>query len=139
MNAPSPLCYLWLPTLTKDRTMIKRYIRISTLVLLGFFVINGKAFAVADPELPDEICAHLLKEIGAHVESCPDSNLTEENTKAKYEDLNGDGTKEVILVSGGWSCGSNYWVFKLNKKIKWENIGGWCGCDVRPSIDAVAP
>ncbi len=54
---------------------------------------------------------------------------TEEKLFAVYDDLNNDGVKELIVHFGGGSCGEQYYVFKINSKIKWENIGNWCGCD----------
>lgn len=87
------------------------------LVLSG----TNNASGAADLALPEEICAS----VGTN--GCP--NLTEANTNTQYVDLNGDGTKEMILVYGGGSCGSIYWVFELDNKMKWTEIGSWCGCE----------
>ena len=80
-----------------------------------------KADAIADSPLPPEVC----QEFG--VRDCLD--FTESSVNAQYHDLNGDGTKELVLVYGEGSCGSQYHVFSLSKSLKWVSIGGWCGCD----------
>ena len=92
------------------------------IMMLILTLFNAKSvLAVANPPLPKEICA----EVG--IDDC--TKLTEASTNAQYIDLNQDGTKELIIVYGGGSCGSGYWVFKLNEKLKWVTIGAWCGCD----------
>lgn len=76
--------------------------------------------AVADPFLPQEVC----NSAGAPILEC-----TEDKLNAVYSDLNNDGTNELIVYYGGGSCGAQYYVFRINNKIKWELIGNWCGCD----------
>ena len=88
-----------------------------------FFVLavaNGMAWANADMQLPEEVCSV----IGANSYQC-----TEKQVNAKFVDLNNDGVKELIANWGGGSCGSQYFVFKLDDSIKWKLIGNWCGCD----------
>jgi hypothetical protein len=80
-----------------------------------------QAVAVADALLPAEVCTVL------EVADC--TGLTESSVDAQYHDLNGDGTKELLLVYGGGSCGSRYHVFALSRALKWTSIGGWCGCE----------
>ena len=89
--------------------------------LISTLLNTNNALGVADPALPEEIC------VSIGIDDC--SKLTEENTSAQYVDLNQDGIKELIFVYGGGSCGSNYWVFKLDKRVKWIGIGRWCGCE----------
>ena len=83
-------------------------------------VFSSASFASADLQLPTEVC----NQIGANSNQC-----TEKQVNAKFIDLNNDGVKELIANWGGGSCGSQYFVFKLDDSIKWKLIGNWCGCD----------
>jgi hypothetical protein len=69
-----------------------------------------QAEAIADPPLPPEVCEWF------EVRDCFD--FTESSVNAQYHDLNGDGTKELVLVYGEGSCGSQYHVFSLAKSLK---------------------
>lgn len=91
------------------------------IVLAATLLSATDAFGEVDSMLPKDICTFL----GAS--DC--TSLTEEQTQARYVDLNGDGTKELIFSHGGGSCGSNYRVFELDESVKWKDIGGWCGCE----------
>ena len=95
---------------------------VSSMLVFNLFT-GDNALAVADLPLPSEVCASFNR---SKVDC---SGLTEATTNAQYIDLNQDGTKELIFVYDGGSCGSQYHVFKLDKQIKWTDIGGWCGCD----------
>ena len=90
------------------------------LIYLYLIIYSINVLAVADPFLPEEVC----KEAGA-----PSLECTENNLNALYADLDHDGTKELIVYYGGGSCGAQYYIFRINNKIKWEVIGNWCGCD----------
>ena len=92
-------------------------------LLVTYFALilfSGMAWASADLQLPAEVCS----EIGANSNQC-----TEKQVNAKFVDLNNDGIKELITNWGGGSCGSQYYVFKLDDAIKWKLIGNWCGCE----------
>lgn len=94
---------------------------VSMLLAACALLTSTSAVAVADPNLPEEVCSSLGKP------NC--AGLTESLTKAQYIDLNQDGTKELIFVFDGGSCGSQYHVYKLANNLKWISIGGWCGCE----------
>ncbi len=83
-------------------------------------ISSSMAWASADLMLPEEVCSV----IGANSNQC-----TEKQVNAKFVDLNNDGIKELITNWGGGSCGSQYFVFKLDDAIKWRLIGNWCGCE----------
>ena len=83
-------------------------------------ILSSMTWASADLMLPVEVCS----EIGANSNQC-----TEQQVKAKFVDLNNDGVKELITNWGGGSCGTQYFVFKLDDTIKWRLIGNWCGCE----------
>lgn len=91
---------------------------ISTFFIL--FLLSSMTWASADLMLPAEVCS----EIGANSNQC-----TEKQVNAKFVDLNNDGVKELITNWGGGSCGSQYFVFKLDDAIKWKLLGNWCGCE----------
>lgn len=106
---------------------MKQTIVMSMMVL---FILGGSGVAggTSDPWLPDEICKYVMsQDINTFGDDC--SALTEQKTGSRYEDLNGDGTKELIFIYSGASCGAFYWVFELDRNMKWKNIGLWCGCD----------
>jgi hypothetical protein len=83
-------------------------------------ISSSMAWASADLMLPEEVCSV----IGANSNQC-----TEKKVNAKFVDLNNDGVKELITNWGGGSCGSQYFVFKVDDAIKWKLIGNWCGCE----------
>ncbi len=83
-------------------------------------ISSSMVWASADLQLPTEVCI----EIGANSNQC-----TEKQVNAKFVDLNNDGVKELITNWGGGSCGSQYFVFKLDDTITWKLIGNWCGCE----------
>ena len=91
---------------------------ISTFCIL--FLLSSMSWASADLMLPAEVCS----EIGANSNQC-----TEKQVNAKFVDLNNDGVKELITNWGDGSCGSQYFIFKLDDAIKWKLIGNWCGCE----------
>ena len=95
--------------------------KMKRLLLTAVFIISSSmAWASADLMLPAEVCS----EFGANSNQC-----TEKQVNAKFVDLNNDGIKELITNWGGGSCGSQYYVFKLDDAIKWKLIGNWCGCE----------
>ena len=92
-------------------------------VLITYFaliLVSSMAWANADMQLPEEVCSV----IGANSSQC-----TEKQVHAKFVDLNNDGIRELITHWGGGSCGSQYFVFRLDDTIKWKLIGSWCGCE----------
>ena len=91
------------------------------LLLSAVFAISiSMTWASADLLLPAEVCSA----IDANSNQC-----TEKQVNAKFVDLNKDGIKELITNWGGGSCGSQYYVFKIDDSIKWKLIGNWCGCE----------
>lgn len=91
------------------------------------FTLFFNAFAVSNLPLTSEVC----DEIGATPENEIKYGIgcNEKDTKAVYSDLDNDGTKELIVSYLGGSCGSQFYVFRLNKQMKWQEIGSWCGCE----------
>ena len=87
------------------------------ICLIAFVFLAMNVYAVSDLPLPDEVCAEIF------VKEC-----TESQNNAKFVDLNSDGVNELVVSTSGGSCGSQYYVFKNNKKLKWQKIGNWCGC-----------
>jgi hypothetical protein len=104
---------------------MKRTITAALMLLAALSLVESEpAKAVADPDLPYDVC----KEIGATTEqrkeySWDPGECTQGNTNAIFSDLNGDGTKELIVSYGGGSCGLQNYVFRLDKRIKWRVIG----------------
>ena len=92
----------------------------SLVTYFALILFGGIAWANADMQLPEEVCSV----IGATTNQC-----TEKQVHAKFVDLNNDGINELITYWGGGSCGSQYFVFKLDDAIKWKLIGNWCGCE----------
>jgi hypothetical protein len=93
------------------------------ILLLPFFNV----VAVSNNPLAKEVC----ETIGAtpEMEKKYGVQCREKDTNAVYSDLNSDGTKELVVSYLGGSCGSQFYVFKLNKAMKWQEIGNWCGCE----------
>ena len=90
------------------------------LLSAALTLTSGMTWASADLMLPEEVCSV----IGSNSTQC-----TEKQVNAKFVDLNNEGVKELITNWGGGSCGSQYFVFKLDDTIKWKLIGNWCGCE----------
>jgi hypothetical protein len=85
------------------------------------------ALAVSNLPLPAEVC----EAIGStpEIEKKFGVGCNEKDTKAVYSDLDSNGTKELIVSYLGGGCGSQFYVFKLNNQMKWQEIGNWCGCE----------
>jgi hypothetical protein len=96
-------------------------------ILLFFY--NSAALGMADPPLAPEICSFLKSQELDTSQPASCFELTEASTHATYVDLNNDSTKELIFSQYSRSCGDFYWVFRIGKSAKWENIGSWCGCE----------
>ena len=96
----------------------------TTFIFLLPFV---NAYAISNNPLPYEVC----EAIGASADTIKKYGIEcrEKDTNAVYSDLNNDGIKELIVSYLGGSCGSQFYVFKINKQMKWQQIGGWCGCE----------
>jgi hypothetical protein len=92
-----------------------------------FLVTISVAFATADPSLPSEVVETILRSV--HNLSVHEADLTEKKSGAVFVDLNDDNTKEMILIAGGASCGAFHWVFSLDNKMRWRQLGTWCGLD----------
>ena len=102
-----------------------RNFKIFSLVTLALTLLNTSNVFATVEYLPEEVCNAMVKVIDTS--NC--LNTIEEDVHAQYIDLNADDTKELIFNYGGGSCGSDYWVFKLDEKMRWKTIGMWCGCE----------
>src|SRR5206468_2455261 len=111
-------------TFAKTVSFLSRITRIEVFALT-MVTVAGQALATVDQTLPDEVCKAVRERPD---EKC--SDLTEAATNASYVDLDGDGTAELVLTHGGGSCGSIYWVFRLESgSMPWKRLGSWCGCE----------
>jgi hypothetical protein len=95
--------------------------------ILGIFFFHSTAYSVSNEFLPKEVCLT----VGATKDILKQYKMEcrEKDLRAVYADLNSDGTNELIVSFLGGSCGDQYYVFQLNEKLIWKEIGGWCGCE----------
>ncbi len=107
--------------------------RIRWMSLIPFIAVlcAGNAFSIADPPLPEGVCEQVMSKytgMDSDINKCK-LEATEQTTGSGYVDLNDDGVKELVFIYGGYSCGSMYWVFRLNENAVWKYSGSFCGCE----------